>query len=220
MKHTAFTLIELLVVIAIIGLLSTMLIAGIGGSQKLAEDKAAMSFLTLIDEGLNQYRTEYSFYPPHTLTGDTNNLAYCLNHPKPKIPKTRADRDFAKSTIGYPNDYLWGKIGPEHYDYSSIDWDTLTGAMVQTTPIPIFDTYPAEGSDYGSPLIYVHPLANRTIYAGTDFDYDVRTHCQKGFNSAFDLWSRGIDGEFSSDYHLHDLDLLPNQDNVTATPYK
>lgn len=220
MKSNAFTLIELLVVIAIIGLLSAMLIAGIGGSQKLAEDKAAVSFLTLIDEGLRQYRVEYGFYPPRVMTGNTNNLAYVLNHPKPQMPKTRADRDFAKASIGYPNDYLWGKIDSQHYNYDGIDWDTLTGAQVFSTPIPLYDTYQLEGGDYGSPLLYVYALANRTIYAGTGFNYDVRNVAQKGFTNSFDLWSCGEDGEFSTDYHLHDLNLPTNKDNITATPYK
>ena len=218
MIRHAFTLMELLVVIAIIGLLSTFLLAGIGSSQQIADDKAAYSFLTVVDEGLRQYRVEYGFYPPSR--NGTNNLSYALNHPKPKLPKSRTERDKAKNIIGYPNDYLWGKLDAQHYNYDGLDFDALTPDAVNTDPLPLLDTFYQEGSEFGSPVIYAYNIAGRTLYTNSDFNYDVRTHARKGFTGSFDLWSAGADAVFDADYKLHDLDLEPNKDNVTATAYK
>ena len=218
MTHHAFSLIELLVVMAIIALLSALLVAGIGGSQATAEQKSAYSFLTLIDEGLNQYRVEYGFYPPSR--DNTNNLGYVLNNPHPQLPKKRSDRDFAKNNIGYPNDYLWGKVKQQHYDYQGIDFKTIDGASVNTSPIPLYDTYVLDGNAHGQALLYVYDIDGRAIHTNDDFNYDVRVTARQGFTGSFDLWSMGEDALFSKNYHLHDLSISVNTDNITATPYK
>lgn len=217
-KVQAFTLIELLVVMAIIALLSSIILGTMGGVQELAERKSCMLQLTLIGEGLSKYRVEYGFYPP-SFDG-TNNLGYVLNHPQPSLPKTRANRDFSKSEIGYPNGYLWGKLEGNSFDYSAIDWDTLTLAEVKATPIPLYDPFICEGQEFGTAYTYVYALTPRIIYTLNDFNYDVRTHSQQGFQGGFDLWSNGEDGIIDSQYHLHNLTLVENKDNITTTVYK
>ena len=217
MKCAGFTLIELLVVMSIIALLSGLLLAGMGGSQELVERKNCENLLVLVGEGLSQYRVEYSFYPAMSPT--VNNLGYALCHPKPVLPKTRADRDAAKLTLGYPNNYLYGKIESQYVKDDTVDWATLTTADVTSNPIPICDTYAVDGT-YGSPFIYVYNIVGRNAPIVSGLNYDVRNYCQRGYQSESELWSAGPDGIFSANYHLHDLDISENMDNITMLPYK
>ena len=216
-KHGAFTLIELLVVMSIIALLSGLLLAGMGGSQELVERKNCENLLVLVGEGLSQYRVEYSFYPAMSPT--VNNLAYALCHPKPVLPKTRADRDAAKLTLSYPNNYLYGKIEAQYVNDEGVDWTTLTSADVLSKPIPICDAYVMDGN-YGTPFMYVYNVVGRNLPVVSGLNYDVRNYCQRGYQQESELWSAGPDGVYSADYHLHDLELLENKDNITMLPYK
>lgn len=213
----AFTLIELLVVMAIISLLAAMLIAGVGGSQDLVDNKKCENILVLVGEGLNQYRTEYGFYPAPV--AGTNNLGYALCHPEPSLPRTRAERDLARTTTSYPNDYLRDKLEDEFIKDDSVTWSTVSSTDVQTSPIPICDNF-SNGGAYGQPLIYIYKLDGRAIYTGSDYNYDCRVSCQKGYQQEAELWSAGPDGRHDSNYHLHDLERYDNRDNLTMMPYK
>ncbi len=213
----AFTLIELLIVITIISLLSSLLVAGVQRSQSMVEEKNCEQLMLMISEAISEYRTEYGFHPP--MFNGTNNLGYNLNHPRPAMPKTKAERDFAKHSVGFPNDYLYGKLGSEYVNYTGIDWTTLDSASVFAQPIPIYDNF-IVNETYGQPFIYVYNLAGRSLYAGSDFNYDVRVYCQRGFQKAAELWSAGMDQFYDTTYHLHDMSILDNKDNITVLPYK
>jgi general secretion pathway protein G len=58
-----FTLIEILVVVAIIGLLSSIILVGLGGFQARARDANRIADLRQVENGLALYYNRYRVYP-------------------------------------------------------------------------------------------------------------------------------------------------------------
>ena len=65
-KKTGFTLIELLVVISIIGLLSSVIFAGLNDAKAKARDAKRLSELKEIQNALELYYAQNDSYPNHT----------------------------------------------------------------------------------------------------------------------------------------------------------
>jgi prepilin-type N-terminal cleavage/methylation domain-containing protein len=75
-----FTLIELLVVIAIMAIIAGLLLAVTAGVKKLQDVKMAQSELEQIKSALDNYKTQYGFYPPaNPLNPAVNQLYYELS---------------------------------------------------------------------------------------------------------------------------------------------
>ena len=63
MNKKGFTLIELLVVIAIIGVLSSIVIASLGNSRKLARDTKRITEIKQLQTALEMYYNDTGRYP-------------------------------------------------------------------------------------------------------------------------------------------------------------
>lgn len=80
-----FTLIELLVVISIIGVLTGIILVGLGGVRASARDTKRMGDLEQIRSGLEVYRADCRGYPASlslggTLTGDGSSTSCASNN--------------------------------------------------------------------------------------------------------------------------------------------
>jgi prepilin-type N-terminal cleavage/methylation domain-containing protein len=65
-RHRGFTLIELLVVIAVIGLLATLAVVALSGTQARGRDAARVGAIRQIQTALELYNSEALGYPPTT----------------------------------------------------------------------------------------------------------------------------------------------------------
>lgn len=85
MKNKGFTLIEMLIVIAIIGILSSMILVGLGSARAKARDSRRISDIRQIQNGLEIYYSNNQTYA----SGDSTALyAAILNLPAdPQGPK-------------------------------------------------------------------------------------------------------------------------------------
>ncbi len=72
MNKRGFTLIEMLVVIAIVGLLSSVVVIGLGGARKQGRDARRISDISQIQNALEIYYTANGEYPTNDLTSMTN----------------------------------------------------------------------------------------------------------------------------------------------------
>jgi len=70
----AFTLVELLIVVGIIGVLISLLLPALGGSQKNAQVMKSKTLLTSIATALEQYYAEYAFFPEFLSVRERINL--------------------------------------------------------------------------------------------------------------------------------------------------
>lgn len=77
-----FTLIELLVVIAIIGILASVVLAGLDSARATARDSARIQTIKQIEVALEMYRNDNGRYPPiiHALGRETTCGSQTLNH--------------------------------------------------------------------------------------------------------------------------------------------
>ncbi len=73
-KRKAFTLVELLIVISIIGILTAMILPGIGSAMTHAKKSTSKVFLQGIAAALEQYQVEYGGYPAFLTAEDRINL--------------------------------------------------------------------------------------------------------------------------------------------------
>lgn len=81
MKKTkrAFTLVELMIVISIIGILVGLLTPMISSAQKRAMTTTSRAFFTSLATSLEQYRSEYGFFPTFLTQRDRVNLDDGIN---------------------------------------------------------------------------------------------------------------------------------------------
>lgn len=63
-RRRAFSLVELLVVIAVIGILAAMIFPAVKGIKNSAARKKAKAELAQIEAAIEQYKAQYSHYPP------------------------------------------------------------------------------------------------------------------------------------------------------------
>jgi prepilin-type N-terminal cleavage/methylation domain-containing protein len=68
-SHSGFTLIEILIVVAIIAILSSVVLIGLGPTQKSGRDARRLSDLHEVQTGLELYYGKCGFYPSTTLNG-------------------------------------------------------------------------------------------------------------------------------------------------------
>jgi general secretion pathway protein G len=71
-----FTLVELLAVIAIIGILSTIVIAGLDSSRAASRDNKRIADLNAIALALKQYYIDNGYFPPSACGWDCNGYSY------------------------------------------------------------------------------------------------------------------------------------------------
>jgi prepilin-type N-terminal cleavage/methylation domain-containing protein len=79
-KRSGFSLVELIVVIAIISILLSMLLAAIAAAWRYSKVSAANAQLSIVANGLEQYRLDFGSYPPdnYPTANSSEALAYHL----------------------------------------------------------------------------------------------------------------------------------------------
>ncbi len=65
-KKTGFTFIEVLIVVAIIGILSSIILVGLGSFRNRGRDTRRIADLQQVQNGLELYYTKNSAYPPQS----------------------------------------------------------------------------------------------------------------------------------------------------------
>jgi len=73
-KRNAFTLVELLIVITIIGVLVGLIIPGVSRTQITALKATSSAFLKSMGTALEQYKTEYGYFPDFLTERERTNL--------------------------------------------------------------------------------------------------------------------------------------------------
>ena len=74
-KKNAFSLVELLIVITIISVLAGLLMPTIRNALRGSDNAAIKSFMTQLAGAIDQYKTEYGFYPDFLTEKERVNLA-------------------------------------------------------------------------------------------------------------------------------------------------
>jgi len=120
-KKKGFTLIEILIVVSIIGILSSIVLVGLGPAQKQGRDARRISDLKQVQNALELYFQKCAFYPGHIPTGG---IGQCGGAPvrswaelMPELTNT-----LAPGVTNVPNDpnrskTYWYGVGPEGVSY-------------------------------------------------------------------------------------------------------
>lgn len=100
-NNKGFTLVEMLVVIAIIGLLSSVVVVGLGGSRKKARDARRIADINSIRSALEVYYGKYEKYPTQTGTMASGGLTTFRSTVKGVPTKDPQSKDYYyESTTG------------------------------------------------------------------------------------------------------------------------
>lgn len=74
-KKNAFTLVELLIVISIIAVMAGLLMPAIAGARNKAKRSTSKTFMVQLAGAIDQFKTEYGFYPEFLVEKERVNLA-------------------------------------------------------------------------------------------------------------------------------------------------
>lgn len=169
-NNKGFTLIELLVVISIIGLLSTVVLAGLTTTRKRAQETKFLAEIDQLKKAFELYRTDKGFYPgePETIISAYPNYTpdakafltqeLVNNHYIPELPQINEinflEYDAGNMVFGGQETYCGSK---KLKSYALIiDYNRSKFPLVTTKTWPQID-YPAIGF---SP----HPFDSYEVY--------------------------------------------------------
>lgn len=100
-----FTLVELLMIIAIIGILSSVIVVGMGGSRAKSRDAVRVGDLKSLSYAAERYFSEYFEFP-----ADIAYLDQYFTSSAPKDPKTKSPYSYINYDIGGAHKYCLGAI--------------------------------------------------------------------------------------------------------------
>lgn len=190
-----FTLIEILIVIVIIGILASLVLAGILGAMDSAKYSSTEALLGTLKGALENYRTRWGDYPPSTLTEFRVRLPNEINNG-------------AEALTGCLSSTLRGGILYQPSDserFSNVDGDSAPGNVCKWY---FGDNQLREIVDfYGRPVLYLHHKdyagGARTVRTyilqptGKEVEYKpVKSEATKTFANpdTFQILSAGKDG--------------------------
>jgi len=107
-KNKGFTFIEVLIVVAIIGILSSIILVGLGSFRNRGRDTRRIADLRETQNGLELYYTKYGYYPAATTWKDLSDTLIAAGIGINVIPKDPAnDWDYGYCLSGTTN-YVLG----------------------------------------------------------------------------------------------------------------
>lgn len=210
-----FTLIELLIVVAIIGILSSLLMAGLGTATRRAREATIRSGISNIDLSCNAYHQDEGFYPGRFVTnaGDDLVLAQAL-YKALRNRQTRAAGGGRNSPYHEPGVKDIGRAAAA--DSSSGSPAPDVADLFTAEPLA-----PEEGglidqlafqTGAGNNLVFVDALGNYFHYR----EWESRSEATKNAQPAprnrtrFDLWSNGLNGKNQSNDFWANVGLAPD----------
>jgi prepilin-type N-terminal cleavage/methylation domain-containing protein len=119
-RRAAFTLMELLVVIAIIGILASLMLAGVMSVMKSKYDAANADDINQLKIALENFKHAHNIYPPGIIRLCNSRAAYTMANDKESL-------DFYSIMA---LNRMWPKLG----NFTNIRWDGSTGSV---TPIDV-----------------------------------------------------------------------------------
>ena len=138
MKRRPFTLIEILTVMVIIAILMGLVMGGAGLASRKGAESKTIGRLKSLESALEQYRTEWGFYPPQLAAdevkwdeedfADKRGTPFLGQDQGYPVDTDSADNNYYKDAWGHAFYYKCpGTMNPEKYDLWSMGHDEKHG---------------------------------------------------------------------------------------------